>query len=364
MSAAAGTAQANPLLEMTRTTPTVLWNDSADPEELATSITWGAVGATCNPVIAYTTLRRHPDVWGRRIAELAAERPTATESELGWACVQELSVAGAAQLAPAFAAEGGRNGRLSIQTDPRLHASTDALVDQAVAFDRLAPNMIVKIPATAAGVRAMEEATYRGVSVNSTLSFTVSQTLAAAEAIEAGLRRREAEGLDVGRMGPVVTLMGGRLDDWLKEVVSRTGVSIEPGHLEWAGVAALKRSYALFRERGYRSRVLSAAFRNHLQWSELVGGDLVISPPFAWQQRFVRSGIEPVPRIDEPVAPRVLDDLQRLVPEFRRAYEPDGLAPEEFTTFGASAVTLRQFLASNHDLEQLVRDVVTPAPSH
>jgi len=357
------TAQSTgPLLTMTRTTPTVLWNDSADPDELTRSMEFGAVGATCNPVIAYTTLTKHPGTWRPRLAELAAAHPLATEAELGWAAVKELSVTAAALLRPVFAQHGGRNGRLSIQTDPRLHANTDALVAQAVEFDGLAPNIIVKIPATAAGIRAMEEATYRGVSINSTLSFTVAQALAAGEAIERGLVRRENEGLDVSTMGPVVTIMGGRLDDWLKDVVARDDVTIEPGHLEWAGVAALKRAYALFRQRRLRSRMLSAAFRNHLQWSELVGGDLVISPPFAWQQRFNRSGLVPEPRIDVPVEPRVLDALLTRVPEFRRAYEPDGLAVEEFASFGASRTTLRQFLDSNHGLERLVRDVVVPDP--
>ena len=61
-------------------------------------------------------------------------------------------------------------------------------------FDALAPNVIVKIPATETGIRAMEEATYRGISINATVSFTVPQALAVAEAIERGLERREAEG--------------------------------------------------------------------------------------------------------------------------------------------------------------------------
>ncbi len=362
MNTAPTTAHANPLVEMTRTTPTVLWNDSADPDELRQSLAFGAVGATCNPVIATSTLRAHPRLWGPRLARLAAEHPAATESELGWAAVKEMTVEAAALLEPAFAEHGGRNGRLSIQTDPRLHNDTAALVAQAVEFDALAANVIVKIPATAAGIRAMQEATYRGISINSTLSFTVAQALAAAEAIEQGLRRREGEGKPVASMGPVVTLMGGRLDDWLKSVVARDGVMIDPGHLEWAGVAALKRAYALFQQRGYRSRVLSAAFRNHMQWSELIGGDVVVSPPFAWQQRFARSDIAVRPRIDDPVDHRILDSLRRHVPEFVRAYEPDGLSVDEFDSFGASRRTLRQFLAANHDLEDLVRDVVVPEP--
>jgi len=222
----------SPLLRMARQTPTQLWNDSATPSELSAAIGWGAVGATCNPVIALAALKSDLPRWQRRIAEYAAEHPTAGESEIGWRMVRELSVAAAALLAPAFAEHRGRNGRLSVQTDPRLYRDAQALAAQAVEFDGLAENIIVKIPATETGIAAMEEATYRGVSINATVSFTVPQAVAVAEAIERGLRRREAEGLDVSRMGPVCTIMVGRLDDWLKAVAARDAITIDPGYLE------------------------------------------------------------------------------------------------------------------------------------
>ena len=70
--------------------------------------------------------------WRARIAELAGQRPTAREDEIGWLLVEELSRAAAALLEPVFDAEGGRNGRLSVQTDPRHHRNPAALVEQAV----------------------------------------------------------------------------------------------------------------------------------------------------------------------------------------------------------------------------------------
>jgi len=340
----------------------VLWNDSADPHELAQSIGFGAVGATCNPVIALSAISADLPTWRPRIAQLAAELPSATEAQLGWKVVEELSQAAAAQLLPIFEAHGGRNGRLSVQTDPRFYRDAAALVDQARYFDTLAPNIIVKIPATAAGIPAMEEATYHGVSINATVSFTVPQALAVAEAIENGLRRREAEGKDVASMGPVCTIMVGRLDDWMKVSADKAGVVLDPGFYEWAGVAAFKKAYGLFRERGYRTRLLSAAFRNHLHWSELVGGDIVISPPFGWQVRLNASGISPQPRIDVPVDPRMVEAMYSRLAEFRRAYDADGMTVAEFDGYGACRRTMRQFLAANNDLEALVRDVVVPNP--
>src|SRR5690606_14327696 len=116
---------------MTQTTPTCLWNDSASLEELSYSIEHGAVGATCNPVIALSILKAEMKQWRPRILELLDEMPTATEDEIGWRVIEEMSVKGAALLEPIFRAHNGRNGRLSIQTDPRNYRNTPAIIEQA-----------------------------------------------------------------------------------------------------------------------------------------------------------------------------------------------------------------------------------------
>ena len=348
------------LLRGAEDTQTSLWNDSADPTELAASIAFGAVGATCNPVIALAAIKADLQYWTGRITELADEFPTAGESELGWKVVEELSITAAKLLEPIFHATSGVNGRLSIQTDPRLHRDAKALADQAVHFAGLAPNVIVKIPATKVGIEAIEDATYRGVSINATVSFTVAQAVAVAEAIERGLNRRAAEGLNTENFGSVCTIMGGRLDDWLKSSAAKSRILIDPGAFEWAGVAALKKAHHLFVERGYRTRILSAAFRNHLQWSELLGGDLVVSPPFDWQLRINENNLPSKPRIDVPVDAGILQTLYTALPEFRKAYDEDGMSVAEFENFGAVRRTMRQFLEADAALDALVRDVILP----
>ena len=289
--------------------------------------------------------------------------PSATEDSIGWEMVKELSLNAAKILEPEFEKYNGRNGRLSIQTDPRNFRSATALTSQAVEFSKLAKNIIVKIPVTSEAVSAFEEATYQGVSLNATVSFSVAQTIAVAEAIERGLKRREAEGLDISQMGPVCTIMVGRVDDWVKVSAEKSGVTIDPGLMEWAGVAVFKNAYKIYQERGYRTRLLSAAFRNHMHWSELLGGDVVISPPYPWQVRINKAGLKPnLNSINEPVAPRILDPLLENLPEFRKMYDADGLKVEEFTNLGATLRTLRGFLQSVNDLEAFVRDVVVPNP--
>jgi transaldolase len=352
----------SPLGRTIATTDTDIWNDSCAVDELEYAISYGAVGATANPTIVADVWKADPGYWRRRVQALAAERVDATETDLAWAIVEEMSLRAAPLLLPAFESSGGRQGRLSMQTDPTLFRSFERMLAQGQHFASLAPNIIVKFPATSVGVEVMEEATYRGVNVNATVSFSVAQAVAAGEAVERGLRRREAEGLRVDDMGPVITVMMGRLEDWLRVVAERDGVVADPTALPWSGVAVFKRTAAEFRARGLRARPLGAAIRHQLHWSELIGGDVVITMPASWQRRFNASSVVVKPRMDDPVDPAIVDELLSHFPDFGRALEPDGLTPAEFDTFGPSARTLRAFVGSYHDLLHQVGDVLVPNP--
>ena len=351
-----------PLHEMACTTITDLWNDSCSIEELTFAVAHGAVGATTNPSIVVYVLNKEMHLWKERIRQIAEENPAFTEDEVAVRLNQEMAIKGSEILRPVFEREHGKKGRISIQTLAKYYRDPERLVRQAREFSMLAPNMQIKLPVTQAGIPAIEEATYEGISINGTVSFTVPQAIAVAEAVERGLRRREAEGKDISTMSPVCTIMCGRLDDWLKTVAERKDIIVDPACLEWAGVAAMKRAYQIYHERGYRLRLLSAAYRNHMHWSEFIGGDVVVSIPFKWQQRYNASDVPCLARIDTPVPAKYLDELLKKFEDFRRAYAEDGLAPEEFDTFGATACTLRQFIEAYQQLVGIVRNIMTPNP--
>jgi transaldolase len=352
----------SPLARTVAETATDIWNDSCAVDELEYAIANGATGATANPTIVHDVWKADPGHWRDRVRTLAVENPIATEVDLAWAVVAEMSIRGARLLEPIFEREGGRKGRLSVQTDPTLFRDPRRMVDQAMGFERLARNVIVKFPATSAGIRAMEEASRRGISVNATVSFSVAQAVAAAEAVERGIAARAAAGEPTDAMGPVITLMMGRVEDWLRVLTERDGVVVDPAALPWSGVAVFKRAYAVFRERGFRARLLGAAIRHHYHWSELIGGDVVITMPSSWQKRFNASSIEVRPRIDDPVDPDIVAELSRAFPDFVRAVEPDGLSIAEFDTFGPTVRTLRAFVGSYHDLLHAVSDALLPNP--
>lgn len=350
------------LHQMTVEFPTDYWNDSCSQEELTYAVSHGAVGATSNPTIVYNVLKQELHLWEKRIHTLIEENPTWSESEITWKLFEEIAVHGASFLRPAYDQYKGKKGRLSIQTNPANYRNAAAIAEQAIHFNTLAPNMQVKAPVTKAGVQALEEATYHGVSVNATVSFTVPQAIAVAEAVERGLNRRLADGKSIAEMSPVCTIMVGRTDDWMKVLAKRDGIDIDPSYLDWAGIACVKKAYSIYQQRGYRSRLLVAAYRHLGHWSEFIGGDLVQSLPYEWQLKANASDIEVKERMSNPVDQKIIDAMYAKIPDFRRAYDEDGMTADEFDTYGATVRTLRGFVTSAHDLMAEVRNFMLPNP--
>lgn len=351
------------LLErMTLETPTELWNDGCEPGSLERAIARGATGATSNPVIVLGAIESDRARWDELARAAVREHPSASEVEIAWALVERATREGAALLAPIFERTGGMRGRISVQTSPVWYRSAARIVEQAERLARIAPNVAVKVPATAAGIDAIEELTARGVVTNATVSFSVAQAIAAAEAVERGIARAE-RGIDRDRLTPWVTIMVGRIDDHLRDQVRAEAIDLEIDLVRHASTAIFRRAYRIFRARGYRSKLLAAAMRSHHHWSEFVGGDVVITIPPEWQERFERSGVELRSRIDDPVDPAIVAELARKLPDFRRAYEEQGMRLGEVDGFGATVKTLRQFLGAVDRLAAYVRDVMLPPPA-
>lgn len=335
---------------------TDFWNDSCDLTQLKEALEHNAVGATSNPVIVFAAVKSAPELWNVMIDRLIAGNPTGDEDCIAWKLIAEVGKEAAKLLEGVFEASGCLKGRLSLQVNPKFFRDPDAMVAQAVELSSIASNVAIKMPVVEAGLKAMEEATARGIVVTPTVCFSVPQALSAAEAIERGLDRAEKASIDISKMRPNVAIMVGRLDDHLKRVMEAEKISVDPGCLEWAGVAVFKRAYRIFKERGYRSVLLSAAYRNHMQWSEFIGGDVTVSVPYKWWKRFNASKIEVKNRIDDPVNPEIIAMLEDNFTDFCRAYEADGMRDDEFLSFGATVHTLKQFIGAYDELLELIRE--------
>ena len=339
------------LREMTRKFPTRYWNDSCSIRELTYAIERGATGATTNPVIVKQVLENEIDSYKDYITGLVKDMSTATEDEISWAVIEKMAVEGARLLEPLFDPKDCK-GRISIQTNTKYFRNTEKIVEQARYFHMLAPNIQVKAPATAAGVKALEEMTYHGVNATATVSFSYTQAMAIGEAIERGLERRKAEGKDISDMGPVCAVMIGRLDDWLKRLVEQKNIAIDPRALEYAGIACAKKAYKEYKEKGFRTRILTAAYRSPLHWTEFIGGDMILTIPYKYQVRFNESDFEVKAAIDEAVDPYYIDQLMKI-PDFVKAYEKMDVG--EFDSFGPVNITLEQFANSYDELVKIIR---------
>jgi transaldolase len=147
------------------------------------------------------------------------------------------------------------------------------------------------------------------------------------------------------------------------QVLSKREVcEIGPCYLAWAGIACMKKAYELYWQRGFRTRLLAASYRHLGHWSEFIGGELIVSMPYEWQLKANASDIEVRERMSTPVTPEIIDTLYKEIPDFRRAYDEDGMTLEEFDGYGATVRTLRGFIASAHDLMSEVRDFMLPDP--
>lgn len=342
-------------MQLTTQLGTDFWNDSCDLRELSEACEHGAVGATSNPVIVQQVVAAERDTWFPVLDALVSEHTDATENDLAWALVEAVGRRAAAILAPVHERTEGRKGTLCVQVNPQFYRSCERMVEHGKRLASIAPNIAVKIPAVPAGLVAIERLTAAGVCINATVSFSIAQVLACADAVERGLAQARARGLDTEHMRPVITLMVGRIDDHLRRVMDRDAIRIDPGYVHWAGIAVFKKAYSIFQSRPYRSTLLAAAYRHILHWSELIGEHVVLSMPYAWWTSFNAASATPAHSITRPVPPQIVDSLYYHFADFRRAYDEDGMQAEEFVHYGPSVHTLQQFLGGYQQLLELVR---------
>ena len=322
-------------------TATRWWHDSADPGELELGLRRGAVGVTTNPVLAATAVRNNRDRWRADVDRALGRRlPAEQKAE----ALTEVAVTRAAeQLLPTFRRSGGRSGFVCAQVNPTRAADRDCMYPMAKRFHAWAPNIAVKLPATAAGLDVLEECVAEGITTTATVSFTVPQVIAVAERHRAGSRRAMARGIQPGKCFAVIMI--GRLDDYVRELAHDGHPVVSESDVCQAGLAVTKRAYAIYTERQYETVLLVAALRGAYHLTELAGAELLMSIHPTYQGPFVSEDFPQEARIDRDVAGDVIDRL-RQIPDFVRAYEPDGLTSSEFIGFGLTQRTLGQFIES------------------
>jgi transaldolase len=326
----------NWLVERTKTS---WWHDSADPAELRRGLDRGAVGVTTNPYLANLALTGNRAAWAPDIEAVLAGQ--AAGEEKAEALMRHVVTRAAAMYRPHFDASLGARGFVCAQVNPSRAGDRDAMLAMARRFHAWAPNIAVKLPAVAAGLDVLEDCVAEGITATATVSFTVPQVIAIAERCRAGRERALRNGVTPGECFAVIMI--GRLDDYLREVAADNRAAVSESDIRQAGLAVTKRAYRIYRERAYEAVLLVAALRGSYHLTELAGADLVMSIAPAPQEWFLSGDHPRQERIDEDVDPGAVRRLNAM-PEFRKAYEPDGMTPEAVIAYGATQRTLCQFV--------------------
>lgn len=332
------------------------WNDSCDPGELEKAVAAGATGATSNPVIVASAIKNNKNHYRQVLKDIMTRQPLLTEDELSWKLIESLGLEASRLLLPVFERSNGTQGKLCLQVSPAFFPGDELMTKHGRHLASLAPNIAIKIPATEAGLKTIETLTAEGISTNATVSFSVSQAIACAEAVERGLLRAKKRGINLDLHSSWCTIMVGRVDDYIATIVNEKKLCIEPGHLPWAGISVMKKSHELYKSSGYKTKLLAAAYRHHLHWSQLIGDQMVLSIPYPWWNRFNQSDIPVESNLSAPVPSEILNNLLEKIPEFRDLYQEDGLSSEEFSDIKAAKNTLHQFLDGLDQVRLFVRN--------
>ena len=328
----------NYLQWMTQNTPTKFWHDSAIPSEIDAAILNGATGVTTNPVLTYKTLQAVPEFWQPMVDKIPKDLSQAEHAE---ELLRIVATYAADKFKKVFEDTNGQQGYALGQLDPTICMDAEKMLAQGLRYASWADNISVKTPSIKSALPLVEELASRGIAVCTTVNFSVSQAMAMADAYMKGRAKAIAKGLQPKPL--FVVQQGGRLDEYLLETATDSGIAIDPTIIRNAGNAICKKVYNILKERNIPAIVMPAGLRGVHHLTSMVGADMTFSLQARIQQMTIEAEPERVCHIDDEIPQSVINELYKL-PEFVRAYEEGALKPEEFTTFGVTQKTMSQFL--------------------
>jgi transaldolase len=331
--------------------PTRFWINNPTPQEARIAIAAGAVSCTTNPTYAMKQIKAESEgeVALHIIDELIKE--VADDGKAADLVQQKLAKRILDIFLPLHEKNRGKEGFVSLQGDPFKDDDPDHIVSEAMGYGKLARNFIAKIPATRAGLKAIEALIPEDIPIIATEVMGISQAVYTCEMYKKVSKQ-------CGKYPPFyLTHITGIFDEHLKNVVKRDGIDISPDVLWQAGCIVARKQYKIFKERGYSGVMLGGGARGLHHFTELVGSEMHIT--INWRgtaDKLIESDPPVVYRIDNPAPQYVIDQLLEKIPDFRRAYLEDGLAVDEFKDFGPVVLFRNSFLKGWSFLLERIRE--------
>lgn len=318
-------------------TPTRWWHDSGNPDEIELAIRRGATGVTTNPVLTFRSFQSQPEFWNPKVVALGDDFEPEARAE---ALLKLVATYAAEKVRPVYERTNGADGYALGQLNPTRAGDAEGMLAQARRVHSWAENIAVKLPATAAGIEVIEHLAEEDIPICATINVSVSQAIAVAEAYARGKQKALAAGVKPPLC--IVVQQVGRLDDYLRDVAQDMKLGLDESVITMAGLAVAKRTYQIFEQRGYDAVIMPAGLRGAYHLTEMAGGKLLYTINTRVQDMILAADPPQEERISNPVPQDILDQL-RKIPEFVRAYEPDGMKPSEFITYGVTQKLLSQF---------------------
>jgi len=256
----------NPNLAALSAAGVSVWLDDLSRERLQSGnlaeliATKSVVGVTTNPSIFQAALSKG-DAYDEQVNELAA---TGSDVDATILAVTTDDVRNACDLfTKQYEASDGVDGRVSIEVDPRLAHDTEKTVEQAKELWKIIdrPNLLIKIPATLAGLPAITAVIAEGISVNVTLIFSVERHRAVIDAYLSGLEKAKDAGHDLSKIHSVASFFVSRVDSEIDARLDKIGTQAALDLRGQAGVANARLAYAAYEEEfgGERFAALKSA---------------------------------------------------------------------------------------------------------
>ncbi|MGO9510190.1 MAG: transaldolase [Mycobacterium sp.] len=209
--------------------------------------TKSVVGVTTNPSI-FQKAFADGNAYDAQISELA-ERGADVDATIRTVTTDDVRNA-CDVLAPQWEASDGIDGRVSIEVDPRLAHETDKTVAQAIELWKIVdrPNLLIKIPATKAGLPAITAVLAEGISVNVTLIFSVERHREVMDAYLAGLEKAREAGHDISKIHSVASFFVSRVDTEIDKRLEKLGNPEALALRGKAGVANARLAYVAYQD--------------------------------------------------------------------------------------------------------------------
>jgi len=323
-------------------------------------------GCTTNPPLSLTAVKSDPVFWNKWIDDLIASRPGLSQHDYYWLTYKEVVRRGAKMMLPIWEATNGRYGYISGQLDPRLLTETEKMIVDAQEIRAIAPNVMVKVPASTQGVEVVKVVTSMGIPTNVTTCFCLPQIWAVANAANEGTQLAAKNKVDMSKWRAVITMMIGRLteNEALDQQAAKRGIQLSWSDKHWWGVYVFRKAFALLKESGMPSKMLACSMREgpnvggkmHFWDVEKIAGDIVYTmPPYVLDPLFTKCGDatfeEEILWDDEP------DDMlykMSKIPYAIQSSDENGLEIDQFNTHPATVGTAKLFAQAAAGLEEYV----------